>query len=384
MLAQGEGRIVPRFPRWVLASQVAASSTVALSARPSSAIRASVTRLRQRGRTRAPGDQVSSRRARARVPGEACALPRGDPARRTGRPYLVEGVASPPQSGMVTHEQHQASQPRQRARGGVRGPEDQPMAQILPQCTEGVRRCPGYHAVRSPHWVRAGIATHARAGVRSLGSSTQSAIGPDPSVWQRRSCNRSAPTACLSVASRIKRSARRVHRGSCPRQPVRPGAWIRSSASAVKSDDMEVSQHPRHTRMLTLLLWVGVVLTRACVEHDWGVRRVVDGDTVVVEAPWLPAPLGDSLSVRIIGLDTPETRTARCDRERARGLAAKAFTQTMVTQHATDKARVQVCAWDKYGGRVLCTGQWSALCRVLGGRGMVHRGKQGHPVRFPP
>lgn len=147
--------------------------------------------------------------------------------------------------------------------------------------------------------------------------------------------------------------------------------------------------------MIALILLWAVALTSACVEHDLGIRRVVDGDTLVVEAPWLPAPLGDTLSLRILGLDTPEcrasltwgslapTKTAKCEQEHERGQAAAAFTLELVSQHAKDKHRVVVCSWDKYGGRILLHGAMvSVPCHQGTWYGTVRRGGSNYPSHY--
>ena len=41
------------------------------------------------------------------------------------------------------------------------------------------------------------------------------------------------------------------------------------------------------------------------VTYDAQIVRVNDGDTVVIAAPFLPAPLKPELAVRIYGVDTP-------------------------------------------------------------------------------
>lgn len=74
-----------------------------------------------------------------------------------------------------------------------------------------------------------------------------------------------------------------------------------------------------------------------------------DGDTCYVTAPTLPEPL-QKMSVRILGIDTPEIR-AECDEEKklalkARELANKLFKDATKIEFANLK-------WDKYGGRVL-------------------------------
>jgi micrococcal nuclease len=105
------------------------------------------------------------------------------------------------------------------------------------------------------------------------------------------------------------------------------------------------------TLLLTLLL---LASTAASAQHfyDWPITRVIDGDTVGVQAAWLPDPLKKELSVRIFGVDTPEKgHRAGCPEEAARGLAATEFTKKAIL---SSKQRViMLKGWDKYGGRVL-------------------------------
>ena len=88
------------------------------------------------------------------------------------------------------------------------------------------------------------------------------------------------------------------------------------------------------------------------VTYDAKILKVTDGDTVVIEAPFLPAPLKPQLSVRIFGVDTPEKgHRAQCASEDQRGQAATKFTENAVRN--TQKHQVILYGWDKYGGRVL-------------------------------
>ena len=88
------------------------------------------------------------------------------------------------------------------------------------------------------------------------------------------------------------------------------------------------------------------------VTHEVGILRVTDGDTVVIAAPYLPAPLRPELAVRIWGVDTPEKGAlARCAKERAQAQQATKFVKQAVAQSAD--RRVTLYGWDKYGGRVL-------------------------------
>ena len=88
------------------------------------------------------------------------------------------------------------------------------------------------------------------------------------------------------------------------------------------------------------------------VVYDAQIVRVNDGDTVVIAAPFLPAPLKPELAVRIFGVDTPETGfRAQCPAEDARGKAATEFTKNAVA--SSQQRQVVLYDWDKFGGRVL-------------------------------
>ena len=107
--------------------------------------------------------------------------------------------------------------------------------------------------------------------------------------------------------------------------------------------------------LLTLLLVPTVVLAQKTPQgmtYDAQIIRVNDGDTVVIAAPFLPAPLKPELAVRVFGVDTPEKGfRAQCPSENARGEAATAFTKKAVA--STKKHQLVLYGWDKFGGRVL-------------------------------
>jgi endonuclease YncB( thermonuclease family) len=88
------------------------------------------------------------------------------------------------------------------------------------------------------------------------------------------------------------------------------------------------------------------------VTYDATIVRVNDGDTVVIAAPFLPAPLKPELAVRIYGVDTPEKGfRAKCSQEDERGKMATKFTTSLVAKSI--KRQVVLYDWDKFGGRVL-------------------------------
>lgn len=109
--------------------------------------------------------------------------------------------------------------------------------------------------------------------------------------------------------------------------------------------------------ILSLGLIVGYTIPESLAQkksaiYDAQILRVNDGDTVVIAAPYLPAPLKPELAVRIFGVDTPEKGfRAKCPQEDQRGQAASAFTKKAVA--GSTKHQVALYEWDKFGGRVL-------------------------------
>ena len=81
--------------------------------------------------------------------------------------------------------------------------------------------------------------------------------------------------------------------------------------------------------------------------------KVTDGDTIKVNCPQFPEMFRD-LSVRIKGIDTPESRMppALCEKEMRLGLIAKGYFRQQF-----EGAKTVTFKWagekDKYGGRVL-------------------------------
>ena len=86
--------------------------------------------------------------------------------------------------------------------------------------------------------------------------------------------------------------------------------------------------------------------------YDYKIIRVSDGDTVVFEAPFMPAPLKPQLSLRVLGVDTPEKGSrAQCPNEDALAQKASAFTKDTVA--TAKKVQIEIKEHDKFGGRVL-------------------------------
>ena len=105
------------------------------------------------------------------------------------------------------------------------------------------------------------------------------------------------------------------------------------------------------------------------------VKRVIDGDTVKVEARLWPGIIAQ-INVRVRGVDTPEIRRAKCgEYERQRGRAARDFVRGIIGKNVW---LINV-THGKFGRRVVA-GVWLADGRDLAtlliatGHGRPYRG----------
>lgn len=81
------------------------------------------------------------------------------------------------------------------------------------------------------------------------------------------------------------------------------------------------------------------------------VTKVIDGDTLAIDAKW--SPYGLSWKVRVRGIDTPEQGTrAKCSVEKNRAARAKALVQQAIAS-SNSRIRLQNVEHDKYGGRIV-------------------------------
>lgn len=86
--------------------------------------------------------------------------------------------------------------------------------------------------------------------------------------------------------------------------------------------------------------------------YNYKITKIKDGDTIEIEAPFLPDPLPKVISIRVDNVDTPEKGGhAHCKYEADLGAKATAFTKKM---YAESKSYTVVFhKWDKWGGRVI-------------------------------
>ena len=100
--------------------------------------------------------------------------------------------------------------------------------------------------------------------------------------------------------------------------------------------------------------WLGILLLSAspALATPYEITRVIDGDTVEIAVDFLPSPLPPKLSIRVMGIDTPEKAPrAQCNAEAALARKASAFTKDAVAYAL--EVDIKILKWDKYGGRVL-------------------------------
>jgi endonuclease YncB( thermonuclease family) len=98
---------------------------------------------------------------------------------------------------------------------------------------------------------------------------------------------------------------------------------------------------------------VALLLSTTCATATpYDITRVIDGDTVEIAVDFLPSPLPPKLSIRVMGIDTPEKAPrAQCDAEAELAKKASAFTKNAVANAL--EIDIKILKWDKYGGRVL-------------------------------
>ena len=104
-------------------------------------------------------------------------------------------------------------------------------------------------------------------------------------------------------------------------------------------------------RLIIILSFIFAMSAQADI-YDVEIVRIIDGDTVVIKAPFLPSPLKPELAVRVFGVDTPEKSwRGDCEYEREKGELASMFTSALI--ETTTEHQVDLMKWDKFGGRVL-------------------------------
>ena len=123
-------------------------------------------------------------------------------------------------------------------------------------------------------------------------------------------------------------------------------------------------------RIIGALLLTGAVSVQA-EPYDMVVTKVTDGDTIRVDvSDWVLPELGDTMGVRIMGIDTPEKGgRAQCEAEAELGAKATEFAKSVIS--VGDTVQIEVVQWDKYGGPLngIVVGNGENLAQMQNGRG---------------
>jgi len=78
------------------------------------------------------------------------------------------------------------------------------------------------------------------------------------------------------------------------------------------------------------------------------ILRVIDADTILVSAPFMPAPLKKQMPMRLSNVDTPNIkRWANCGREAFLGETAKKYVEDLIKK--SENQQVKIVGYDKYG-----------------------------------
>ena len=99
--------------------------------------------------------------------------------------------------------------------------------------------------------------------------------------------------------------------------------------------------------LLTIIL---ILISSSAYAYEWQILRVIDGDTIEIKNECFSKEL--KLSVRVLGIDTPEKGLkSKCNKEAKLAEKASKFTKQFVGKNKT--ATFRNIKWDKYGGRLL-------------------------------
>ena len=114
-------------------------------------------------------------------------------------------------------------------------------------------------------------------------------------------------------------------------------------------------------------------------DYAWPVVRVIDGDTVAVDASADMPPELAVVKVRLKDVDTPEKGgRAKCPDERDAGQAATAFTESAVAEASAIVVRDP--KWGKWGGRVVADlvldNRSLSASLIAAGHGRAYDGKK--------
>jgi endonuclease YncB( thermonuclease family) len=111
--------------------------------------------------------------------------------------------------------------------------------------------------------------------------------------------------------------------------------------------------------MIKLLIFLILLPVNSIAEEQLKILRIIDGDTLLISAPFMPPPLKKQMPMRLSNVDTPNVkRWANCNKEAIQGDKAKAYIEYLVKK--SKKQEVKIVGYDKYGrwlGQVFIDGK---------------------------
>lgn len=107
----------------------------------------------------------------------------------------------------------------------------------------------------------------------------------------------------------------------------------------------------------------------------------IDGDTIRADVRVWPGLIAD-VSIRVIGVDTPEVEQSKCADEKGRGIAARNFTNTWLATRSP--VVINTVRLDKYAGRVDAVvlganGELLSAALIKSGHGRPYNGGARQP-----
>lgn len=100
--------------------------------------------------------------------------------------------------------------------------------------------------------------------------------------------------------------------------------------------------------MIKLILLLLLLPLSSIANEDIHIIKVIDADTILVSAPFMPPPLKKQMPMRLSNVDTPNIkRWANCGREAYLGDEAKTYVETLIKNSKTQE--IKIVGYDKYG-----------------------------------
>ncbi len=128
--------------------------------------------------------------------------------------------------------------------------------------------------------------------------------------------------------------------------------------------------------MTLIIIAAMMILNQPAIAEDIKITRVKDGDTVEIILPGLPKEIGNTIPLRIQGIDTPELR-GKCAEEIERARQAKLFLFNAINQAMTTEVRIK--KRDKYFrlvGDISIDGQLASELLIKNGLARPYDGKR--------